>query len=118
MSSSGSTLSFYLMAGVTLFGYLFAPAVLTIFFAKRSWRVLAHPWGYLVVGLFVLYGLDVLLAYLAFPIGIGIHGVRPGTPPPGFLERYALELRIFSSLAILIVCSITFLRFLRSAWSR
>ncbi len=118
MGSSGSMLSFYLIAGTALLGYLFSPAILTILFAARSWRTLAHPWGYLAVSLLVLYALDVFLAYLAAPIGIGIHGVRAGTPPPGLFQRYAIEIRIFGALAILVVCSIAFLRLLRSVWSQ
>jgi hypothetical protein len=121
MGSSGSMFSFYLMAGaivLALLAFLFAPAALIIVFTRRSWRGLAHPWGYLTASFLVLYGLDLLLAYLAFPIGIGIHGVRPGDPPPSFIERHALELRTYGALAILIACSIAFLRFLRFIWSK
>jgi hypothetical protein len=121
MDSTGSMFSFYVMAGalvLALLAFLFAPAVLIIFFARRNWQRLAHPWGYLAASFLILYGLDLLLAYLSFPIGIGIHGVHSGDPPPSFIERHALELRTYGAVAILIACSITFLRLLRFVWSK
>ncbi len=118
MVSERSILLAQLVTATTLLAFVVSPVVLVVVFATRSWRTLANPWGYIAVSFVVLYGLALTLAYLAFPIGVGIAGVRPGTPPPGFLERHALEIRIYGSLIALIALSIVFLRYLRMFWSK
>jgi hypothetical protein len=97
-----------------------SPAVMTAVFATRSWRSLRSPWGYIGVSVLVLYVLAVVFACLAFVLAVDFTslGVGISPPPPPIFERYGIPVSVYVSLVAFVACSIGFLRYLRSMWSK
>jgi hypothetical protein len=114
-------LVYYLVILGPSLAFVISPAALVAVFAARGWRSLASPWGYIGVSVLVLYGLAVVFIYLAFTLvvsftGMGIYASR--ATPRFLFEQYSIPVCVYASLAAFFACSIGFLRYLRSLWSK
>jgi hypothetical protein len=125
ISARSILLTYYLVILGPFLAFVISPAVMIAVFATRSWRSLASPWVYVGASVLVLYVLAVVFIYLAFVLvvdvtGMGVFASRPppGTPPLGSFKAYAIPVCIYFSLAAFGACSIAFLRYLRSLWSK
>jgi hypothetical protein len=113
------TYYYFVFLGPAL-AFAVSPAVLIAAFAARSWRSLASPWGYIGVSILVLYLLAVVFACLGFVLAVDFTtlGVGVNPPPPPIFERYGIPVSVYACLVAFVACSIAFLRYLRSMWSK
>jgi len=111
---------YFVILGPSL-AFVISPAVLITAFTARGWRSLASPWGYIGVSVLVLYVLAVVFIYLAFALVVSFTsmGLYASRATPRFLfEQYSIPFCVYGSLAAFVACSIGFLRYLRSLWSK
>jgi hypothetical protein len=121
ISARSLLLIYYFVILGPFLAFVISPAVLIAVFAARGWRSLASPWGYIGVSVLVLYVLAVVFLYLAFALvvsftGMGIYASR--ATPRFLFEQYSIPFCVYASLTWFVACSIGFLRYLRSLWSK
>jgi drug/metabolite transporter (DMT)-like permease len=101
--------------------FLSAPVFLPLVVGIPKWRSLDNPWGFVTVGILVLYVFAAVFAYLAFFLGIrngiAFQVAPPGTPPATILTRFWWPVRVYGSLSIFLFMAIAFLRDVRAGWS-
>jgi hypothetical protein len=111
---------YYFVFLVPSLAFAASPVVMIAVFATRSWRSLANPWGYIGVSILVLYVLAVGFVCLAFVLAVDSTtlGVGVNPPPPPIFARYEIPVSVYGSVVAFVACSIAFLRYLRSMWSK